>query len=66
MTTTLILVTLALIARGLVEACSEKPRTGTDFLALMATGVLPVSKKARTRGDVDSIGRTRRTRRGHQ
>jgi hypothetical protein len=52
-----ILVALVLMARGLLELCRDTPRGGVDFLALMASGVLPVSKKARGRGDQTSIRR---------
>jgi hypothetical protein len=48
-TTVVVSVVLVLIARALLEACSETRKPGYDFLALMNAGVLPVSKKAGAR-----------------
>jgi hypothetical protein len=55
-----IIVVLALLIRALAETCREHPSPGYDFLALMAAGVLPESKKAHGRAQQKKRKRKRR------
>ena len=55
--------TLIALAAVLIRSCRSTPLArGEDFLKLMASGILPTSKKAHTRGDLDHRDRTRRQR----